>query len=66
MILIYDQLITLSDEVEHVWKRKWTGATLLFFLNRYATLFKTIVGFAINWASSVRVSSIVTYTNDRN
>ncbi|KAE9396647.1 hypothetical protein BT96DRAFT_1039235 [Gymnopus androsaceus JB14] len=36
-MLIYDHLITFGDEVERVWKRKFTGATLLFFLNRYLT-----------------------------
>ncbi|KAJ3526198.1 hypothetical protein NM688_g8287 [Phlebia brevispora] len=34
-------IITISDEIDHIWKRKFTGATLLFFLNRYTTLLKT-------------------------
>ncbi|KAE9396653.1 hypothetical protein BT96DRAFT_884594 [Gymnopus androsaceus JB14] len=36
-MLIFDHLITFGDEVERIWKRKFTGATVLFALNRYLT-----------------------------
>ena len=35
VILFYDYLITFGDEVQLFWRRKWTGATVLFILNRY-------------------------------
>ena len=44
-MLFYEHGITLGDEIDHIWKRRWTGATLLFMLNRYATLLKSILGF---------------------
>ncbi|KAG8708923.1 hypothetical protein FRC09_000965 [Ceratobasidium sp. 395] len=43
VILIYDHAVldmtavTFSDEVDRIWRRKWTGATWLFALNRYST-----------------------------
>ncbi|KAI0788054.1 hypothetical protein C8Q74DRAFT_1255522 [Fomes fomentarius] len=37
-LFLYEYLITLAEEVNLFWKRRWTGATLLFFLNRYAPL----------------------------
>ncbi|KAG8806755.1 hypothetical protein FRC19_007079 [Serendipita sp. 401] len=38
-IAVYDTIITLSDEIELVWKRNlWTFPALLYFGNRYVTL----------------------------
>ncbi|KAF8508101.1 hypothetical protein BU17DRAFT_100040 [Hysterangium stoloniferum] len=37
-MLVYDHLLTLSDEVEHVWKRKRSAVSVLFLWNRYYTL----------------------------
>lgn len=33
--LAYDVIITLPEEVEHVWRGKWRWTTLLYFVNRY-------------------------------
>ncbi|KJA19153.1 hypothetical protein HYPSUDRAFT_907934 [Hypholoma sublateritium FD-334 SS-4] len=43
VMFYYDTLITFGDEVERVWKRKFTWFTVLWFLNRYVPL----IGFAI-------------------
>ncbi|KLO05847.1 hypothetical protein SCHPADRAFT_710544 [Schizopora paradoxa] len=45
-MLIYDHLLTFGDEVERVWKPKFTGATLLFLINRYFTPLQYIVNIA--------------------
>ncbi|KIJ54551.1 hypothetical protein M422DRAFT_220842 [Sphaerobolus stellatus SS14] len=37
-MLVYDYLITVGQEVESIWKQTWSGATLLFALNRYGSL----------------------------
>ena len=37
-LTFYEHLITLSEEVQVIWCRKFTGATLLFLVNRYLTL----------------------------
>ncbi|KAF8578068.1 hypothetical protein K439DRAFT_1639172 [Ramaria rubella] len=39
-MLVYDIAITLGDEVERIWKQPWTGATFLYAVNRYVTLFQ--------------------------
>lgn len=31
-------MITFSDEVKCIWQRKFTGATILFCINRYVLL----------------------------
>ncbi|KAI0730417.1 hypothetical protein C8Q76DRAFT_613684 [Earliella scabrosa] len=38
----YDYLITLDQELELFWTGKITGATVLFFVNRYLSLFVTV------------------------
>ena len=38
----YDYLLTFSMEVETVWNRKFSGATVVFLLSRYGT-FTTLV-----------------------
>jgi len=43
VVLIYDHAVTFSDEVERVWQRKLTGASILFFINRYVTPLQFIV-----------------------
>ncbi|KAI0331799.1 hypothetical protein GY45DRAFT_1433703 [Cubamyces sp. BRFM 1775] len=42
-LLTYDHLLTLSGEIQFVWGRKFSGATVVFMLNRYVTLFGKIV-----------------------
>ncbi|KAI0659907.1 hypothetical protein C8Q70DRAFT_1053716 [Cubamyces menziesii] len=42
-LLTYDYLLTFSGEIQFVWSRKFSGATVVFVLNRYVTLFSKIV-----------------------
>ena len=35
MVLYYDWLLTLPLEIDRFWKRRLTGPTVLFILNRY-------------------------------
>ncbi|EMD34559.1 hypothetical protein CERSUDRAFT_75524 [Gelatoporia subvermispora B] len=37
-LVFYDILTTLSDEVDYIWRRKFSSVTLLFLLNRHALL----------------------------
>ncbi|EKM76022.1 hypothetical protein AGABI1DRAFT_109104 [Agaricus bisporus var. burnettii JB137-S8] len=43
VMLAYDHLITLGQEVERIWERPKSAASLLFLLNRYATLIQFII-----------------------
>ncbi|KAI0713703.1 hypothetical protein C8Q76DRAFT_620410, partial [Earliella scabrosa] len=38
VLFIYEIVITATDEVNYFWRRKWTGASVLFVLNRYTVL----------------------------
>ncbi|KAL0947697.1 hypothetical protein HGRIS_013783 [Hohenbuehelia grisea] len=38
VILAYEHILTFGDEVEYVWKKRFTPLTLLFLLNRYFAL----------------------------
>lgn len=49
-------VITLSDEVERIWKRPFSGATALFLLNRWGTPFEfavVVAAFHTKWEDSV-------------
>ncbi|TDL21942.1 hypothetical protein BD410DRAFT_789021 [Rickenella mellea] len=37
-VMIYDHLLTLPGEIEHIWKRRFSVVTLLFIVNRYYAL----------------------------
>ncbi|KAF8815776.1 hypothetical protein BYT27DRAFT_6655343 [Phlegmacium glaucopus] len=43
VMLIYDHMLTFSDEVERIWKQKITGASILFLMNRYLTPLQFII-----------------------
>ena len=53
---MYDYTITFPYEVRLFWRRKATGATLLFFANRYLTLFYYIFLISTNVSMSDAVS----------
>ncbi|RPD53369.1 hypothetical protein L227DRAFT_589365 [Lentinus tigrinus ALCF2SS1-6] len=44
VFLMYDYVINLGQEVELFWTTKLTGATALYFANRYITLLFVIMG----------------------
>jgi hypothetical protein len=35
---VYDWLLVLDREVEHVWRRKWSIGKVLYIISRYGTL----------------------------
>jgi len=47
VVLVYDHLLTIRDEINYIWKRRFSAVTVLFFINRYYCLCAaTIVLFA--------------------
>lgn len=40
--LVYDTLLTMSDEVDLIWRRKWSAASVIFIMNRVALVFTAI------------------------
>ena len=38
VFVFWEYAITFSDEVEMFWKRRFSGASALFFVNRYVVL----------------------------
>jgi len=46
VMMVYDHLITFSDELQYVWKQPLSGATVLFAINRYITPLKFVVEIA--------------------
>ncbi|KAI5119657.1 hypothetical protein M0805_007748 [Coniferiporia weirii] len=62
-MMVYDNLLTLSPEVEKIWKRKFSGLTLLYFLNRWVFLLAIIpayIGLFDQWSHEVDVSHFPT------
>lgn len=42
-LLAYDHLLTFAEEVQFMWGRTFSGATVVFALNRYTTLIGKII-----------------------
>ena len=42
-MLAYDHLLTFAGEIHFVWRRKFSGATIIFSLNRYVNLFGKVL-----------------------
>ena len=55
-LVLYDYLISLDQEVNLFWKRKFTGATVLFLLNKYLLVLSNILSLASTERSSDFVS----------
>ncbi|KAI0675622.1 hypothetical protein C8Q78DRAFT_1074627 [Trametes maxima] len=54
-MLAYDYLITLNEEIKLFWRRKTTGASVLFFIIRYAALLNYTI---LNPALSANISDV--------
>ena len=37
-LYVYEYVVTLDQEISHVWTRKWTISTWIFVVNRYTAL----------------------------
>ncbi|KAH9916980.1 uncharacterized protein BXZ73DRAFT_24368, partial [Epithele typhae] len=42
-LIIADYFFTLPEEIERIWRRRFTGATIIFFITRYAAVLERIV-----------------------
>ncbi len=49
----YDHIVTLDREINLFWNKKITGATVLFFVNRYSTVFYMTYVFPV-WPLSMK------------
>jgi hypothetical protein len=52
VILYYDYVLTFTSEVEHFWGAPLTLGNVLFFINRYFTLFTTLIFLGIRTVSA--------------
>ncbi|KAH7908077.1 hypothetical protein BJ138DRAFT_1158469 [Hygrophoropsis aurantiaca] len=55
-LVVYDQVLTFSHEVDHIWNRRWSFTTILYFIARYSGDLQVIaiatMYICINWTSS--------------
>ena len=51
VILYYDYLLTLPDEITFFWRRKCSSVSILFFLNRYLPMALNVLVFFMNFGS---------------
>ncbi|KAI9059899.1 hypothetical protein FKP32DRAFT_1579041 [Trametes sanguinea] len=70
-LLWFDFALTFTDEYRRIWKRKWTGATLVYLLTRYVAVIERIffVLEVLVWNSSDQVRPSlscggITHTDD--
>ena len=57
-LVFYEYAITLGQEIDMFWKRKFTGATVLFMLNRYLLVLSSTLVVSGEGVTSVRVCAI--------
>jgi len=43
VILVYDYLLCLGDEIKHVWKGRWNRGKVIYILNRYVPTFNLLI-----------------------
>ncbi len=51
-VVFYEYVISFDDEVRLVWRRKITGASVIFFLNRYLLVLQSVITVASYWPVS--------------
>ncbi len=56
-LIFFEHILTFGDEVEMFWKQKFTGATVIFLLNRYLILISYLMDFATIWIEDDNVST---------
>ena len=42
-LVLYDYLLTFDRELDFIWRRKWTGPSVLFVVNRYSALMLSLI-----------------------
>ncbi|EMD31463.1 hypothetical protein CERSUDRAFT_119683 [Gelatoporia subvermispora B] len=57
-LVVYDQIATLPDEVEYIWRRKFSSVKLLFLMNRLALLLWASAQGYINYGAYVTFSLV--------
>lgn len=63
-LYVYEYAITLFDEIRYVWKHKYSFATFLFTVNRYAVWIETALQLYITFGdlATVDVSDLGIFT----
>ncbi|KAI0641614.1 hypothetical protein C8Q79DRAFT_918968 [Trametes meyenii] len=61
-LILYEYCITLDSEIRLIWRRKITGASVIFFINRYLMVVRESITVASFWPISdpVRVTGSLT------
>ena len=57
-LVFYEYVITLQEEVETIWRRRWNAATVLFMVNRYLMVVYNAVGIVIPTTAEVRLDNL--------
>ena len=60
VILCYDHLLTLNEEIQCIWKQKFSLFTIIFFLNRYLSVAGALVQ-TLTKAPQLSPSSMVSW-----
>ncbi len=58
-VIFYEYAITLDSEVRLIWRRKITGASVIFFLNRSLLVLQNALTVASFWPFSTPVRSSI-------
>ncbi|KAI0786304.1 hypothetical protein C8Q75DRAFT_773254 [Abortiporus biennis] len=50
VLVMYDIMISFDQEVQRIWSQRWTGAKILFLINRYSAAARFFTGALTSWA----------------
>ncbi|KAI0357258.1 hypothetical protein OH77DRAFT_1422819 [Trametes cingulata] len=58
-VIFHEYLITLDSEIRLIWRRKITGASVLFMLNRYIFVFQNAITVTSYWPLPVTACNVL-------
>ncbi|KAI0769495.1 hypothetical protein BC629DRAFT_1292030, partial [Irpex lacteus] len=56
VLFLFDSIITISQEVDVIWRRKWTATTWLYVLTRHGTVIDQVIVLIPSWNLVLRCS----------
>jgi len=51
LVLFYDYILTISEEVELIWKRRWRWSTVIFLITRYLPFPEAVANLVVGFSN---------------
>ena len=64
-LIVWDALLTLSDEVVYVWCQHWNVVNILFFISKYSAMLLVIATVLVEFGPQTKLVSPSSHTYAR-